>query len=173
MQVARRWDTKVFKGLLATHWVDIDQCDYALNVDGQSLNMNPCRVATNKPSMCKLQKTNSGDHSHVRLLGRNRGHVAENYPEESVALIMAAPETFDGFDDVFPIDHDWDMTVDTNEPRQVGEPAEPTVEDGRVTTEKKPSEVTQRHGTSERSYPCPHTSQYRSARGGSEVRAAI
>ena len=34
---------------------------------------------------------------------------------------MAAPETFDGFDDVFPIADDWDMVVDINEPQQVRE----------------------------------------------------
>ena len=62
------------------------------------------------------QRTCRSDHSHVRLPGEHRTHVAENYPEElakAVALIMAAPERFHGFDDVFLIGDDWDLAVAT------------------------------------------------------------
>ena len=98
---------------------------------------------------------------------------------------MAAPETFDGFDDVFTIDDDWDMALDTNEPLQMdGVPAEPTVEDGDLATEQGGTaatrghgtrvlvcaEVTQRHGTSGRSCPqCRGARRWWSARNGMSV----
>ena len=86
------------------------------HVSGHGLNKRPTGVATNKPSMCRLQTTHGGEHSHARLLGGNHTPVAENYPAELA-------ETFDGSDDVCPIDDDWDMAVNTNEPQQVDEPA--------------------------------------------------
>ena len=68
-----------------------------------------------------------------QIAWKHRTHVAENYTEELTAAIA---ERFDGFDDVVPIDDDWDMAVDTNERQQVDEVhTETTVEDGDLSTE--------------------------------------
>ena len=46
-------------------------------------------------------------------------------------LTAAPPDHYDGLDDVFPVDDDWDMLADPN-PNDDAEPQEPTVVDDEV-----------------------------------------
>ena len=73
------------------------------------VNKKATTAASKKPSMCRLHRPCSGNHTHVRLFGRTRSREAENYPGElarAVAVLMAAPEGFERLDDVFPVDDD-------------------------------------------------------------------
>ena len=112
-RLARSWQTGTFQALKAKYWIDFDQCEYGLNVDGAGLNRKATTVASNKPSMCRLHRPCSGNHTHVRLLGGTRSHDAKNYPDQlarAIAVLMAAPEGFEKLADMFPVDDDWDMT---------------------------------------------------------------
>ncbi len=75
-QRAKSWHTPALQVLRATHWVDLDQCEFGLSVDGAGLNNKPTRRATNKPAECKLSRRCKGDHVHTRLLGGSRSHDA-------------------------------------------------------------------------------------------------
>ena len=103
---ARSWDTEAFQGLLAKYWVEFDQCEYGLDVDGNGLNKKPTMVATTKRAMCRLHRTCSGHHVHVRLMGGTRTHDAEDYPDKlarAIAVLMAAPDRCDKLDDCSPL----------------------------------------------------------------------
>ena len=133
-QFAASWRTEAFRRLHATFYVDFDQCQYGLNVDGYGLNKKPTRVATNKKTMCMLHAKCSGGHVHVPLEGGRRTAAAENYPKElawKIAAIMAQPD--DSTQDLFLQDDEdefWDMRA----PEPVDEDGHPTVEDDEITS---------------------------------------
>ena len=118
-RTAKSWKTRAFQGLLAKYWVDFDQCEYGLNVDGTGLNKKPTRVATNKKVMCNLERTCSGDHYHVPLLGGTRTKAAEDYPPQlavAIAMMMACDDHHvEGDVDILDVDVE-DMTVDPDVP---------------------------------------------------------
>ena len=110
---AKSWKTKAFADMLAGYHVDVDQCEYGLNVDGNGLNRKPTRIATNKRSMCALHAQCSGNRLHVPLMGGSRTRDAENYPQslaESIARLMSSTEEPD--EETYPVDDTWDMRTE-------------------------------------------------------------
>ncbi len=53
----RSWTAKACQGLLAKYWVEFDECDYGLEVNGNGLNKKPTMVSTSERPMCKLHQT--------------------------------------------------------------------------------------------------------------------
>ncbi len=96
-------------------------------------------VATPKYVMRRLNRTCSGHHVHVRLMGGSRTHDAEDYPDKlarAVAMLMAAPDRSDKLDDAFPLDEDDDWDARAEQPEDTTASEEPRVVDDEVWTGK-------------------------------------
>jgi len=131
---ARSWRTKAFSQLMAKHFVELDQCEYGLSINGEGLNKKPTTVATNKDAMCKLHRKCQKNHTHIQLLGNRRTKKAEHCPPDlanKIAYLMSREERSLEKDDVYPVDDDAseNATRPENETENT-ENQEPEIRDG-------------------------------------------